>query len=87
MTVALMVEKSKVMQKWQTVIPSRIREQADIRVGDTLTWKYESGQILIEPPSKIPQPSETLYGLTPSSHDAVKVVRAIRRGRLEKIAH
>lgn len=80
-----MAEKSKVMEKWQTVIPSKIREQASIRVGDTLTWKYESGLILIEPPMKVTKPSDTLYGLVPSRDDAVKAVRRIRRVRLEKM--
>ncbi|MFQ5762467.1 MAG: AbrB/MazE/SpoVT family DNA-binding domain-containing protein [Candidatus Bathyarchaeia archaeon] len=80
-----MAEKSKVMEKWQTVIPSKVREQASIRVGDTLTWRYEAGLILIEPPMKVTKPSETLYGLTPSRPDAVKAVKRIRRTRLEKI--
>jgi len=80
-----MEEKSKVMEKWQTVIPKRIREAANIGRGDSLTWKYKSGVILIQPPKKISKPSEALYGLIASTRDAVREVREVRRRRTEKI--
>ena len=79
-----MKEKSKVMAKWQTVIPKRVREAADIEVGDTLRWIYESGKIIVMPPRRVSKPSEKLYGLIPSSRDAVEEIDLLRRKRLEK---
>lgn len=77
--------KSKVMEKWQTVIPKEIREAARIEVGDILNWKYDSGRIYLEAPKRVDNPSERLFGLVPYSQDAVKKVRQIRRRRMEKI--
>jgi len=77
-------EKSKVMVKWQTVIPKKVREAANLRVGDMIKWRYELGRIIVIPPSKIQNPSESLYGLIPSDEDAVKAVKKIRDERLEK---
>lgn len=77
--------KSKVMKKWQTVVPREIRETTGISVGDTLTWRYDAGMIVVEPPKKIINPSEKLFGLVPSSRDAVKEVRRVRKKRAEKM--
>lgn len=82
-----MGERSKVMEKWQTVIPKKVREEAHIEVGDILNWRYESGVILVTPPKKVENPSETLYGLIPSIRDAVEEVRRVRRKHLEKAQH
>lgn len=79
-----MEEKTKVLEKWQTVIPKKVREAAKIKVGDVITWRYESGKIIVIPPRKIQNPSETLYGLIPLSKDAVKEVKRLREERLEK---
>ena len=82
-----MKEKSKVMAKWQTVIPKEVREAASIRVGDMIKWRYELGKIIVIPPTKIPNPSESLYGLIPSDEDAVEEVKRMRNERLEKSLH
>jgi len=79
-----MEEESKVMAKWQTVIPKRVREAANIEVGDTLRWMYESGKIIVVPPRRVSMPSEKLYGLIPSTRDAVEEIDLLRRKRLEK---
>jgi len=79
-----MSERSKVMEKWQTVIPKRIREAARIGIGDILSWRYKSGVILVTPPRRVQNPSETLYGLIPSSRDAVEEIERLRKSRLEK---
>ena len=79
-----MEEKSKVMAKWQTVIPKRVREAANIEVGDTLRWVYESGKIVVVPPRRVSMPSERLYGLIPSARDAVEEVDLLRRKGLGK---
>ncbi len=85
--VSITVEKkSKVLKKWQVVIPKVIREEAGVEVGDYLTWRYESGKIEVIPPRRIESPVETLYGLIPSREDAVREVRKTRRKRMEKLA-
>lgn len=73
------------MEKWQTVVPKEIREATGIAVGDTLFWTYDSGTIRVEAPRRVANPSERLFGLIPSSQDAVQKVREIRRRRMEKI--
>jgi len=78
-------EKSKVMAKWQTVIPKKVRDAANIEVGDVLSWRYESGDIIVTAPRRVPKPSQKLYGLIPSSEDAVEEIEKVRNGRLEKI--
>jgi len=78
-------EKSKVMAKWQTVIPKKVRDAANIEVGDVLRWRYESGDIIVRAPRRVSKPSEKLYGLIPSSEDAVEEIEKVRDGRLEKI--
>lgn len=80
-----MERKSKVMAKWQTVIPKKVREAANLKVGDTLSWRYESGTITVTPPRRVSKPSERLYGLIPSSEDAVQEIKKLRNNRLEKI--
>lgn len=79
-----MEEKSKVMAKWQTVIPKKVRKAAKINVGDVITWTYEAGRIIILPPRRISNPSKVLYGLIPSSKDAIKEVKRVREERLGK---
>jgi len=78
-------EKSKVMAKWQTVIPKKVRDAANIEVGDVLRWKYESGDIIVTAPRRVSKPSEKLYGLIPSREDAVEEIGKVRDSRLEKI--
>jgi len=78
-------ERSKVMEKWQIVIPKKIREAARIRVGEVLGWRYEAGTIILTPPGRVQSPSKVLYGLIPSGEDAVKEVEGIRRSRLERV--
>jgi len=78
-------EKSKVMAKWQTVIPKKVRDAANIEVGDVLRWRYESGDIIVRAPRRVSKPSQKLYGLIPSSEDAVEKIEKVRDGRLEKI--
>jgi len=82
-----MEEKSKVMMKWQTVIPKRVREAAKIKVGDVIRWRYESGKIIVIPPRKVSRASERLYGLIPTTMDAVQEIKRLRDERLEKIEH
>lgn len=77
-----MEEESKVMAKWQTVVPKRVREAANIEVGDTLRWVYQSGKIIVVPPRRVCTPSEKLYGLIPSSRDAVKEIDLLRGKRV-----
>lgn len=79
-----MEEKSKVMAKWQTVIPKSVRELAKISIGDEIKWKYESGRIIVIPPDRVLSPSEVLYGLIPSGMDAVKEVRRVREEGLKR---
>lgn len=73
------------MKKWQTVVPKEVRAAAGIAIGDTLLWTYDSGRILVEAPRRIANPSRRLFGLVPSSVDAVEKVRDVRKRRLEKI--
>ena len=77
-------ERSKVMVKWQTVIPKRVREAANIEIGDVIRWRYESGKIIVIPPRKVSKASERLYGLIPSSEDAVQEIKRLRDERLER---
>jgi len=78
-------EKSKVMAKWQTVIPKKVRDAANIVVRDVLRWRYESGDIIVTAPRRVSKPSQKLYGLIPSGEDAVEEIEKVRDGRLEKI--
>ena len=82
--VVLLVEESKVMAKWQIVIPKRIREIAKIKIGDVIKWRYESGRIIITPPKRVSEASNTLYGLIPTTSDAIEEIKKIREERLRK---
>ncbi len=63
-------------RKYQVTIPENVRQELGVKIGDKLTVKAENKRIIMEPPRRVTNPSDTLYCLfgKPIDVDAVKLV-------------
>ena len=71
-------EKSSVTQKYQATIPKSIRRELGIKPGEQVTWHVLRSMVVVDAHKKIKDPVHFLTSQIRDTHDAVKLVRAVR---------
>ena len=72
----VLTDEVTVTRKYQVTIPENIRKKLSVKIGDKLVVKSENNRIIMENPSHVPNPTDTLWNLFGKSldTDAVKLV-------------
>ena len=74
---------SKIYKGFQTVIPSKIRNEMDITVEDTLNWRIEKDVIIVEVEKQRPLSDLAKFAISLDEEtDVVEIKRKSGRGEL-----
>lgn len=75
------IVSSKIYKGFQTVIPSKIRDQIDIHIEDTLKWRVEKDVIIVEVEKQRPLSDLTDFAISlDEKTDVVDLKRKSGRG-------
>lgn len=75
------VSSSKIYKGFQTVIPSKIRNEIGITLEDTLNWRIERGMIIVEVEKQRPLSDLAKFAITIDEEtDAVELKKKSGRG-------
>ena len=70
---------AKLSSKHQITLPKTVVEALGLQSGDRLKLEVEDERIILIVPSKVPNPTEELYGTIRKKLDAVKAIRDFRK--------
>ncbi|UCH88497.1 MAG: AbrB/MazE/SpoVT family DNA-binding domain-containing protein [Thermoplasmata archaeon] len=73
-----MLSETKVSSKYQTVVPSKVRNDFDIEPGDILEWEEKGDHIIIKVRKRVTL--NDITGIISVGGDAVGAKKRIQRG-------
>ena len=77
------IVSSKIYKGFQTVIPSKIRDEIDITIEDTLNWRVEKDVIIVEVEKQRPLSDLAKFAISLDEEtDVVDIKRRSGRGEL-----
>ena len=78
-------ERVKVLQKGKITIPADIREKMGIREGDCVELQILNNKLVILPPNTVPNPTETLIGLTKGTKIREPIQNEIKKAAADRV--
>jgi len=69
---------TKVTKKYQTTIPTEVREVLDVKPGQEVEWYVVKDRVVLEAPRRMKNPTKFLTSQIKLNIDAVKLTREAR---------